>query len=78
MDNPNPTTDIINKRRQFIQRLENHEDVTKIDFTRDGFQTLFVEVRQGTGFHSAWQQRADELGYRVEHQCARLYRLDIE
>ncbi len=68
----------VDDRRQFIKRLQDHGDVSRLDFTRDGFRTVFVEVQEGSGFHNEWQQTARRLGYEIEHRCAGIYRLAIE
>lgn len=36
-------TDLIDHRREFLDRLEQRDDVEGTDFTRDGFRTVFVE-----------------------------------
>ena len=75
MDQRETDSSRLDERRQFVERLRAHDDVAKLDFTRNGFRTVFVEVEQETGFHAEWQQTATKLGYGIEHQCAGIYRL---
>lgn len=65
----------IDERRAFLRTLQNRDDVVTTDFTRDGFQTLYVQFATDTGFHKSLQDRARELGYSIEPCNGGVYRL---
>lgn len=56
----------IAERRAFVQRLGAHEDVRRVDFTRDGFRTVLVELESDAAFRDQWRRTAAQLGYTVE------------
>ena len=54
------------ERRGFVQRLSAHDDVRRVDFTRDGFRMILVELKPGAEFRDQWHQTATHLGYTVD------------
>lgn len=58
--------DAIAERRAFVQRLDAHEAVQRVDFTRDGFRTILVELEPDAAFRDQWCRTATRLGYTVE------------
>jgi hypothetical protein len=58
--------DGIDARRRLVERLRAHEDVRRVDFSRDGFRVVVVELEPGAGFRDRWRETATELGYTVE------------
>lgn len=54
----------VSARREFVRRLRDRTDVARVDFTRDGFRTVFVEV--GADAADEWRGTAERLGYTVE------------
>lgn len=62
----------ISTRREFVRWLHARGDVVAVDFTRDGFRTVFVEVGPDTG--DGWRRAAERLGYAVEHPGTDTYR----
>lgn len=66
MGTSNESNDDYDPRREFIQQLREHEDVRKVNFSRDGFQTIIVELASNAEFQDQWSQMADRLGYSVQ------------
>jgi hypothetical protein len=66
MGNEDTTDDALDDRRQFLQGLREHEDVRRLTFTRDGFETVLLELEPGAGFRGEWHRTATRLGYTVE------------
>ena len=58
--------DAIAERRAFVQQLNAHEAVRQVDFTRDGFRTILVELKPDAEFRDQWRRTATRLGYTVE------------
>jgi len=56
----------VSERRAFVRQLEDHEDVVAVDFTRDGYRRVLVEMESGTGFPGGLRREARRLGYDVE------------
>ena len=56
----------LSERGGFLGRLRANEDVVAVDFTRDGFRTVFAEVDQGGGIDESLRREADRLGYAVQ------------
>ena len=63
--------DGIDARRELVARLRTHDDVREVNFSRDGFRTVVVELEPGAAFRDAWCRTATRLGYTVE-------RLDVD
>ena len=55
----------VSARRRFVARLDEHGGVTGLDFTRDGFRTVFVEAASDADTDE-WRRTAERLGYTVE------------
>ena len=51
-----------------MQRLSAHNDVRRVDFTRDGFRTILVELEPDAEFRDQWHRTATRLGYTVEQR----------
>lgn len=66
MGNTDGPDERVDDRREFIRRLRAHEDVRSVNFSRDGFQTVIVELASGAEFRDQWYQTANRLGYTVE------------
>lgn len=64
----------VSQRRRFLRRLEGHGDVVAVEFTRDGFRTVFVEVAPEAGFDGELRCHAERLGYAVEPPGTTAYR----
>lgn len=76
MMSPNPANECpIDHRRAFLRALQTHDDVVNTEFTRDGFQVIYVEFAPDTGFHASLQEEAHRLGYSIEHLNGAVYRL---
>lgn len=60
--------DAIAERRAFVQRLDAHEDVRRVDFTRDGFRTVLVGFEPDAESPDQWHRTAIRLGYTVEQR----------
>ena len=56
----------IPERREFLKRLEGHGAVVTVEFTRDGFRTVFVEVAPGERLDGELRREAERLGYDIE------------
>jgi len=56
----------VSERRRFVQRLREHDAVVGVDFTRDGFRTVFVEVTPGDALDERLRREAERVGYDVE------------
>ena len=52
-------------RGAFFGAVAAHEDVVAVDFTRDGFRTVFAEVDSADGIDESLRREADRLGYAV-------------
>jgi hypothetical protein len=68
----------VEQRRLFLRDLENRDEVVKVDFTRDGFRTIYAQIDRDAGFHRDLQERAKQAGYGVEHLNAGIYRLEYD
>jgi hypothetical protein len=66
MGNEDTTDDALDDRRRFVRGLREHEDVRRLTFTRDGFETVLLELEPGAGFREEWHRTATRLGYTVE------------
>jgi len=58
--------DGIAARRGFVERLRTHDDVRRVNFSRDGFRTVLVALEPDAGFRDRWRRTASRLGYTVE------------
>lgn len=58
--------DGIDARRELVERLRTHDDVREVNFSRDGFRTVVVELEPDAGFRDRWRRTATRLGYTVE------------
>jgi hypothetical protein len=56
----------VSARRRLVRRLRAHGDVVRIDFTRDGFRTVFVEVASDDGFDRELRREIERAGYTIE------------
>lgn len=56
----------VSERRAFVRRLEAHDDVVAVDFTRDGYRWVFVETESEGGLPGGLRREARRLGYEVE------------
>jgi hypothetical protein len=65
MGNEDTTDDALDDRRRFVRGLREHEDVRRLTFTRDGFETVLLELEPGAGFREEWHRTATRLGYTV-------------
>ena len=54
------------ERGQFVKQLDAREDVVDVDFTRDGFLTVFVEVASDAAVDSGVRRMAERAGYTIE------------
>lgn len=75
MDSVDVGTEQIDDRRAFLHDLQDREDIVETDFSRDGLQTIYLKFGDEAGFHKTLQERAQGLGYRIEHLCGAVYRL---
>lgn len=66
MGNTDRSEDGIDARREFVERLRTHETVRSVNFSRDGFRVVVVDLEPGAEFRERWRERAVELGYTVE------------
>ena len=57
---------LASERRGFFGRLRGHESVVAVDFTRDRFRTVFVEVDPEDGLDGELWRAAERLGYTVQ------------
>lgn len=73
MDSVDVDNEQIDDRRAFLHDLQTHEDIVNTDFSRDGFQEIYIKLEADTGFHKTLQERARKLGYRIEHRCGCIY-----
>jgi hypothetical protein len=55
----------VSERRELVRWLRAHGDVSTVEFTRDGFRTVFVEMTAEVGLDRELRRRAEELGYTV-------------
>lgn len=62
--------DGIDARRRFVERLRAHEEVRRVDFSRDGFRVVLVELEPGAELRDRWRETATELGYTVERPAS--------
>lgn len=62
----------VSARGEFVRRLSTRAEVVAVDFTRDGFHTVFVEV--GPDADDGWRRAAERLGYTVEYPGTAVYR----
>jgi hypothetical protein len=60
----------LSERRRFLERLRADEDVVAVDFTRDGYRTVFVEVVPDDGLDEGLRREAERIGYAVESRGA--------
>jgi hypothetical protein len=58
--------DAIDARRELVERLRAHGDVREVNFSRDGFRVIVVELEPGADFRDRWRRTATGLGYTVE------------
>lgn len=58
--------DGIAARREFVERLRTHDDVRRVNFSRDGFRTVLVALEPDADFRDRWRRTASRLGYTVE------------
>jgi len=63
-------------RREFVERLRTHEDVRRVNFSRDGFRTVLVALEPDADFRDRWRRTATRLGYTVERFEADEHRPD--
>ena len=61
----------VSARGEFVRRLHARAGVLAVDFTRDGFRTVFVEV--GPDADDGWRRAAERLGYTVERPGTAAY-----
>ncbi|PSQ09875.1 hypothetical protein BRC93_11820 [Halobacteriales archaeon QS_5_70_15] len=55
----------LSERRGFFARVRAREDVVAVEFTRDGFRTVFAEFDSGDGPDESLRREAERLGYAV-------------
>ena len=55
----------VSERRELVRRLRAHADVSRLEFTRDGFRTVFVETAPDAGLDRELRRRAEQVGYAV-------------
>jgi hypothetical protein len=53
-------------RRELVERLRDEDDVREVNFSRDGFRTVVVELEPDADFRERWRRTATRLGYGVE------------
>jgi hypothetical protein len=58
--------DALDRRREFVRHLRAHDVVHQVDFSRDGYQVIQVQLEPGVEFREAWRETATELGYSIE------------
>lgn len=58
--------DAIAARREFVERLRTHDDVRRVNFSRDGFRMVIVALEPDADFRDRWRRTANRLGYTVE------------
>ena len=56
----------LSERGRFLGRLRAHADVVALDFTRDGYRTVFVEVVSDDGLGERLRREAERIGYAIE------------
>ena len=56
----------LSERGRFLGRLRAHGDVVAVDFTRDGYRTVFVEVVPDGRLDEGLRREAERIGYTVE------------
>ena len=66
MGNTDTTDDALDDRLRVVQELRAHDDVRRLTFTRDGFETVLLELEPDAGFREEWHRTATRLGYTVE------------
>jgi hypothetical protein len=66
MGDPDEDETSVSERGRFLGRLRAHGDVVAVDFTRDGYRTVFVEVVPDDGLDEALRREAERIGYTVE------------
>jgi hypothetical protein len=67
----------VDDRRAFLDDVDDHVGVRETDFTRDGFQTIFVQFEAGEAGFEDIVADARDLGYEYERVGPRLYRFEV-
>lgn len=67
----------IDQRRAFLDDLDDRVGVSRTDFTRDGFRTIFVEFEAGEPGFLDVADDARDLGFEYERVGPRLYRFEV-
>ncbi|MEF8841564.1 MAG: hypothetical protein V5A62_08045 [Haloarculaceae archaeon] len=55
----------ISERRGLLRRVRGHPEVVAVEFTRDGFRTVFAEVYPRDDLDESLRCEAERLGYAV-------------
>jgi len=71
------TSSAVDQRRAFLDDVGDRVGVSRTDFTRDGFRTIFVEFEAGEPGFLDVADDARDLGFDYERVGPRLYRFEL-